>query len=131
MVNIIKATEDHVDYISDSLSNYFSKANLSFGYPRYKEDSDLILKHVSKRIGDENSNFFYFIAVDESNNPIGFINLLLNGDNVGSILVVISDQEEISKELVNRAMDFFKEKNILIKIAGASLLIIGILLIVL
>lgn len=109
---IKQATEDHVDYISDSLSQYFSEANLFFGYPRFKEDYDLMFKYVSQRIQDKNSKFFYFLALDESNNPVGFINLLLNGDNVGSILVAISDQKEALEELVRYAMKFFKDKGL-------------------
>jgi len=111
-MTIKQATMDNVDYISDSLSRYFSEANLFFGYPRFKEDYDLMSKYVSKRIQDKNSNFFYFIAFDESENPIGFINLLLNEDNVGSILVTISEQEKVLRELVGYAMKFFGKREL-------------------
>ena len=111
-MDIKQATQDHVDYISNSLSQYFSEANLFFGYPRFKEDYDLMFKYVSQRIQDKDSKFFYFMALDESNNPIGFINLLLNGDNVGSILVTISNKKEVLEELVKYAMEFFKDKGL-------------------
>ena len=111
-MEIKQATEDHIDYISDSLSNYFTEANAFFGYPRFKEDYDLMSKYVSQRVKDSDSKFYYFVALDDSDQPLGFINLLNNGDNVGSILVTISNQEEVIQELVRYALDFFKEKGL-------------------
>jgi hypothetical protein len=111
-MEIKKATEEHIDYISDSLSKYFTEANIFFGYPRFKEDYDLMFKYVSQRIKDGNSKFSYFIALDDTEKPLGFINLLHNGDNVGSILVAISDQEEVIESLVKYAMEFFKNKGL-------------------
>lgn len=111
-MNIVNATHDHIDYISNSLVQYFSKANRFFEYPKYKDTFDIMQKHVSRRIEEGDGGFVYFVAEDAQNNPVGFINVLINEFGVGSILASVADNKETHKELINKAMEYFKENNV-------------------
>jgi hypothetical protein len=111
-MNIISATSKHVDYISTCLSGYFSKANHFFEYPRFKDSYELMSKHVSKRIEVGVDGFVYFVAEDEAENAVGFVNLLIDENNVGSILVTIADTKEIAEELIQKSIEYFKENGV-------------------
>ncbi len=111
-MNIVNATSDHVEYISRLLAQYFSDANHFFEYPKYKDDYDLMHKHVSKRIEVGEEGFVYFVAEDEGGKPLGFTNLLIDEHGVGSILVTIGDSKEVLKELTVKALEYFKENNV-------------------
>lgn len=111
-MNIVNATSDHVDYISRLLANYFSEANQFFQYPKYKDDYDLMYKHVSKRIEIGEEGFIYFVSEDEDGKPIGFVNVLIDENGVGSILVTIGESKEILKELTTKAIEYLKENNV-------------------
>ncbi len=104
------ANSNHIEYISASLSNYFSTANKYFRHPKYKDDYDLMLKHVSKRISDPEGGFLYFVA-QEDGDPVGFVNILIGENNFGSILVVIGESREVKKALLEKAVSYFKERN--------------------
>jgi hypothetical protein len=54
-MEIVNASPDYVEYISNGLVSHFSRANQFFGYPRYKDDYEIMNKHVIRRIieGDE------------------------------------------------------------------------------
>lgn len=109
-MQIQPADSSHTDYISSSLVDEYSETNRTFGYPRYKEDYDLMYKHVSSRI-KEGGDFVYFVAV-ENETPVGFINLLTEESNLGSILIIRGDTKEIKEELIHTAVEYFKEKGI-------------------
>jgi hypothetical protein len=111
-MQLVQATSNHVDYISNSLSSYYSKANSFFGYPKYKEDVDTMSKHVSKRISLNDDKFIYLVA-SENNQNVGFINFTINEFNVGSILVVIADKREVAEELINKGLEYLRSNGVI------------------
>lgn len=111
-MHIVGANPLHIDYISNLLSQHFSRANQFFGYPKYKDSFELMKKHVSKRIELLDNGFVYFVAEDDGNKPVGFINLLLDENNVGNILITVADNKEIAKELVLYGVKYFKERDV-------------------
>lgn len=106
------ASSNHIEYISASLSNYFSTANKYFKHPKYKDDYNLMFKHVSKRIPNPEEGFLYFVA-QENGDPIGFVNILIDENNFGSILLVIGENKDIKKALLEEAVRYFKEKEVI------------------
>ncbi|MBU1119644.1 hypothetical protein KKA50_00350 [Patescibacteria group bacterium] len=111
-MKITNATRNHAEYISSLLASHFSKANQFFEYPKYKDSYEIMLKHVSKRIELEEGGFVYFVAEDEMGSSVGFINVLINEDRVGSILVTIADTKDIAKELILKAISYLEEQGI-------------------
>ncbi len=111
-MRIVGANPLHIDYISDLLSQHFSEANRFFGYPKYKDSFELMKKHVSKRIELLDESFVYFVAEDDNNKPIGFINLLLDENNVGNILITVANNNEIAKELILYVVKYFKDRGV-------------------
>lgn len=110
-MNIMIANSSHTEYVSASLSNYFSKVNKYFKHPKYKDDYDLMLKHVSKRIPNPDEGLVYFVA-EEDGEPVGFINILIDENNFGSILLVIGESKDIKKGLLEEAVSYFKENKV-------------------
>jgi len=111
-MNIVPAEKGHAEYISTELANFFSRANTLFEYPRYKDGKDHMLKHVTNGIESPTNEFLYFVQEDESKNPLGFINLSVNEYNIGSILMVLGQNEEILKNLIDYSIPFFKNLNV-------------------
>ncbi len=111
-MKIVNATQEHVDYISTCLSQYFSQANHFFEYPKFKDSYELMKKHVSKRIEVGGEGFIYFVAEDDAGNAVGFVNLLIDESNVGSILVTIADTKEVTRELILKSIEYFKENGV-------------------
>lgn len=105
------ANSNHIEYISASLSNYFSTANKYFRHPKYKDDYNLMLKHVSKRIANPEEGFLYFVA-QEDGDPLGFVNILIDENNFGSILLVIGESRDVKKALLEKAVSYFKERKV-------------------
>ena len=77
MVKVSIATPDHQEAIATMLSNYYSRLNEVYGFEKYKTDKDIMLKHVSRRISTSDSEFKYFVALDNNDNIIGFINIYI------------------------------------------------------
>ena len=111
-MNILNAKESHVEYISDSLAKHFSQANEFFKYPKYNDSFEVMHKHVMKRVQQGGEGFVYFVAEDESGNPLGFVNLLIEETNVGSVLTVIGDEKNVLKELLVKSIDYLKSMGV-------------------
>lgn len=110
-MEISVANGNHIEYISASLSNYFSTANKYFRHPKYKDDYDLMFKHVSKRVSNPEEGFLYFVA-QENGDSVGFVNILVDENNFGSILVLIGEDRDIKKALLEKAISYFKERKV-------------------
>lgn len=111
-MNILDAKETHVDYISELLAKHFSQANEFFGYAKYNDSFEVMQKHVLKRINGEVEGFSYFVAEDNSGNSVGFVSLLIEQENVGSILALFGEEKGVMKELVIKSVDYFKNMGI-------------------
>lgn len=105
------ANGKHIEYISSSLSEYFKEINARYGFPKFRDDYDLMLKHVSKRIESEDKDFIYLVA-EQNESPVGFINLLVDENGNGSILAIKGNKEETKRLLLERAITYFKENGI-------------------
>lgn len=110
-MDIVLANIDHVEYISNTLTSYFKETNEKYGFQKYKDDYELMHKHVSKRIVDEEGDFVYLVALERSD-PKGFINLFFDENGQGSILLLSGDTYETKKELVLSALGMFKERGL-------------------
>ena len=110
-MEVINASSDHVEYISNGLVSHFSKVNQFFTYPRYKDDYETMYKHVTKRIVDGDENHHYFVAIEDGK-PLGFLNFYMNDDNVGTIIAIYGDSSNVKKGLVERAIEFAKERDV-------------------
>ena len=104
------ADSSNVEYISNSLVSEYERTNEEFGYQRYREDYNLMYKHVSKRI-EEDGKFKYFVAL-EIGKEVGFINILIDENGMGSILMLCGDRKDIKERLIMRAIEYFKENGI-------------------
>ena len=104
------ADSSNVEYISNSLVSEYERTNEEFGYQRYREDYNLMYKHVSKRI-EEDGKFKYFVAL-ENGKEVGFINILIDENGMGSILMPCGDRKDIKEGLIMRAIEYFKENGI-------------------
>ncbi|GEM_PF-2717346 len=111
-MNVLDAKKTHVEYISELLAKHFSQANEFFGYTKYNDSFEVMQKHVSKRINREVEGFSYFVAEDDSGIPVGFVSLLIEQENVGSILALFSEEKEVMKELIVKSVDYFKSMGI-------------------
>lgn len=100
--------------IASLLSSHFIKINQVFGYNRLKSDEERLLRIISERIEDENSEFKYFVLRDEEK-VVGFVNLMLTKE-VSEILVLILQDEYKTKENVSLLMQYaikqFKTLNV-------------------
>ncbi len=103
-MNIVDASSDHVEYISEALVSEFSKANQFFRYPRYNDKYEVMHKHVQRRIEQGDPEHHYYVAV-ENNSPVGFINVSINDYKVGTILVVFADDSETKKSLISYVLE--------------------------
>lgn len=101
------ATLDHAEYISEKLSKYFEDVNNHFGSEKYKTELDLMQRNVSKRLEDQESEFKYYVAI-ENGEIVGFANILLSQENP-EILVVIGDSKEVKEALFENMVSIFKE----------------------
>lgn len=101
------ATLDHAEYISEKLSKYFEDVNNHFGSEKYKTELDLMQRNVSKRLEDQESEFKYYVAI-ENGEIVGFANILLSQENP-EILVVIGDSKEVKETLFENMISIFKE----------------------
>lgn len=108
-MQIFNANESHIEYISQSLAQHFSHANEFFEYSKYKDQYKTMLKHVSRRISGEDSDFLYLVA-EEEGKPVGFINFQLTEENIGSILILMGDNSKVIKSLIEDAVRDLKEK---------------------
>lgn len=111
-MNILNAKEEHTNYIAELLAKHFSQANEFFGYAKYNDSFEVMQKHVLKRINREVEGFSYFVAEDDSGNPVGFVSLLIEQKNVGSILALFGEEKEVMKNLVVKSIDYFKNLEI-------------------
>ncbi len=68
-------------------------------------------KHVEKRILSEDSGFLYFVA-QENDTPIGFVNLMVDEQNIGNITIISGESDSVTKELFEYSMSYFKNTNI-------------------
>ena len=109
-MQIQPASSSNVEYISNSLVNEYKRTNREFGYQRYKEDYDLMYKHVSKRIG-EGGEFKYFVAL-ENGKEVGFINIMIDDNGMGSILMLCGDRKDIKEGLIMKSIEYFKENSV-------------------
>jgi putative IMPACT (imprinted ancient) family translation regulator len=107
-MNILDAKEIHVDYVAELLAKHFSQANEFFGYAKYKDSFEIMQKHVLKRVRKEVEGFSYFVAEDDSGNPVGFVSLLIEQENVGSILALVAEEKKVMKDLLIKSIDYFK-----------------------
>ena len=76
MSTIIPAWLEHVPFIAKQLSDEYVKLNQGIGLDIYKTDITFFSQIVESRIRTADSEFKYFVLVDESWNSIGFISLL-------------------------------------------------------
>ena len=111
-MQIVPPNIDHAEYISNELANYFSNANIGFGYPKYKDDRELMHKHITKRLSSEDSGHTYFIAEDDNGNSLGFVNLMIDEFESGSITMIIGEDENIRKLLFEYSLTYFKNMQI-------------------
>jgi hypothetical protein len=111
-MNILDAKETHVDYVAELLAKHFSQANEFFGYAKYNDSFEVMQKHILKRIRKEVEGFSYFVAEDDSGNPVGFVSLLIEQENVGSILALFGEDKKVMKDLVVKSIDYFKSLGI-------------------
>ena len=109
-MQIQPASSSNVEYISNSLVSEYERTNREFGYQRYKEDYDLMYKHVSKRI-DEGGEFKYFAAL-ENGKEVGFINIMIDDNGMGSILMLCGDRKDIKEGLIMKSIEYFKENSV-------------------
>lgn len=109
-MQIQPASISNAEYISTSLVSEYERTNKEFGYQRYKEDYDLMYKHVSKRI-EEGGEFKYFVAL-EDDKEVGFINIMIDENGMGSILMLCGDGKDIKEELIKKSIEFFKENGV-------------------
>lgn len=110
-MEIIPAEVKHAEYIGSELANFFSQANIHFGYPKYKDDYHLMYKHVTKRLEQSDSSNFYFVYVEDGK-ELGFINLMIDENRIGNINIVIGESDQIIKSLFDYAIKFFKNSHI-------------------
>ena len=111
-MKIIDAKPDHVEFISQHLVDYFAEANTVFGYPKFFTEYDLMHKNVLKRINKPEKGYTYFVAVDEEDTPIGFVNVMINEQRVGSFLIVIGNDKNIKRELVTHGTEFLRNNKV-------------------
>lgn len=111
-MGVVMANIDHVDYISEGLSEYFSRINESYGFKKFKTDKNLMIKYVSKRVESDEGGFIYFISKDEDDRINGFVNLLIDEQRIGSILVLVGDDDSVLADLIAKAREYFKEHDI-------------------
>lgn len=104
------ADSSNVEYISNSLVSEYERTNEEFGYQRYREDYNLMYKHVSKRI-EEDGKFKYFVAL-ENGKEVGFINILIDENGMGSILMLCGDRKDIKEGLIIKSIEYFKENSV-------------------
>ena len=97
-MQIIPAREDHISYISSELSEYFKRENARLDQNKYREEYEVMEKHVAKRISGEEEGFGYLIA-EENDAPIGFVSYMYKDDGNKEALVVIAEDEEIEDAL--------------------------------
>ena len=109
-MQIQPASSSNVEYISNSLVNEYKRTNREFGYQRYKEDYDLMYKHVSKRI-EEDGEFKYFVALEDGKEA-GFINIVIDENGMGSILMLCGDRKDIKEGLIIKSIEYFKENSV-------------------
>jgi len=109
-MQIQPATSSNVEYISNSLVSEYERTNREFGYQRYKEDYDLMYKHVSKRI-EEDGEFKYFVALEDGKEA-GFINIVIDENGMGSILMLCGDRKDIKEGLIMKSIEYFKENSV-------------------
>jgi hypothetical protein len=106
-MNILTAESRHIEYISNALTEYFSRINTHFGFHKFKDDLEIMQKHVSKRIEQDLQEFKYFVAEDEEGKNLGFISLMIDEEDIGNILVVYGEKEVI-KPLLTTSIDYFR-----------------------
>jgi len=109
-MQIQPASNSNVEYISNSLVSEYERTNTEFGYQRYKEDYDLMYKHVSKRI-EEGGEFKYFVALEDGQ-EVGFINIMIDENGMGSILMLCGDRKDIKEGLIIKSIEYFKENSV-------------------
>ncbi len=109
-MQIQPASNSNVEYISNSLVSEYERTNTEFGYQRYKEDYNLMYKHVSKRI-EESGEFKYFVAL-ENGKEVGFINIMIDENGMGSILMLCGNRKDIKEELITKSIEYFKENGV-------------------
>ena len=109
-MQIQPASSSNVEYISNSLVSEYERTNREFGYQRYKEDYDLMYKHVSKRI-EEDGEFKYFVALEDGKEA-GFINIVIDENGMGSILMLCGDRKDIKEGLIMKSIEYFKENSV-------------------
>ncbi|MBP8707727.1 MAG: hypothetical protein KBH94_03260 [Caldisericia bacterium] len=102
-MNIRSANESDISYIANSLSDYFERTNFLIGFPKYKNDSELMLKVVSNRISDKNSEYKYIVAEDDKGLH-GFLNILTSEESP-EILIIIGDSKEVKGRLLDEAIN--------------------------
>lgn len=112
MFSIINASNDHVDWISQKLTAYYIKLNEVYGFEKYKTDIAIMMKHVSRRITESDPEYLYFVAVDENNQPVGFMNILMS--RVPELLVLLTnddvDNTGVVSSLITYLIEFLKGK---------------------
>lgn len=75
-MEIIQASVEHAEFIAKGLSHHFESLNSQFGYNKYKTAYDKIFEHVTSRLSQPDSEFGYYLLLDETQSPIGFVNTL-------------------------------------------------------
>jgi hypothetical protein len=113
---IVQGTTEYAETISSLLTKYFNEANHKMGITLYIPNNyDAIYKNVHQRLSNPNSPFKYIILIDESNNMLGFINILFKKD-FGEILLMLlaegNNNQEDANQLVEYAVSKFKEGGI-------------------
>ena len=99
-----------VQVISELLSIYYKELNNSYGVERFKTDVTLMQKHLINRIGDEKSEFKYFVLEDESQEILGFVNILIKEVPELIILSVINgiDKKLATSTLLNYIIEYIR-----------------------
>lgn len=104
MLNIVLASSYYIDWISNSLSQYYKELNRVNGFEKYRTEVEIMSKHVSKRILDPQSEFKYFVAEDENGDTLGFISIFVT--RVPEILVIRAGSNTDEKGVINSLMTF-------------------------
>ena len=112
---IIEAELSHLEYIAESLSNYFKKNNRLVGFEAYKTDYELMSRVVKDRLMTPDSHFKYFVMLGINAQPIGVINISYDNKQ-GEILALILNEEfddgQHVELMLNQAFTFFKNHEI-------------------
>lgn len=109
-MRITEATLDDVEFISSYLEKHYIKLNNLVGYPKYRSEFEVMERNVRKRIKDESSLFKYFIARDEHEQSLGFVNILLDINHPELLHLEVIPNANNKEEVANLLLDTIYDK---------------------